>query len=230
VSLDGTVAASACNTGILTPLLDPRIHAFAPRAWKDVDGRVKPGHDGEGGIWFHMEQSEAPSAVILGLDPRIHAFACRRRGKTWVAGSSPAMTAWVVRRSRSQRGFGDVVPSLFLTRFPSCAVVRSLACTEGAAVITGLAAQAGRSCGGWGWCPADSGGRSASSPPLGHYEPGAQREPRRRDGAPTRELPDRRPRAGPIAPTRSVWDAGATGRPCPPALSPPDAPASPSPP
>jgi hypothetical protein len=114
---------------------------------------------------------------------------------------------------------GEDVPSLFLTRFPSCAVVRSLACTEGAAVITGLAAQAGRSCGGWGWCPADSGGRSASSPPLGHYEPGAQREPRRRDGAPTRELPERRPRAGPIAPTRSVWDAGATGRPCPPALA-----------
>jgi len=32
------------------PGLDPGIHAFLDRCGKDVDGRVKPGHDEERGV------------------------------------------------------------------------------------------------------------------------------------------------------------------------------------
>ena len=123
---------------------------------------------------------------------------------------------------------GVDVPGLFLTRFPSCAVVQPLACTEGAAVITGLAAQAGRSCGGWGWCPADSGGRAAPHPPLGHYEPGAQREPRRggsRLGSPIRERFRTAPERGCPADKNRVGRRG-DGPPLPTCPCPPDAPAS----
>jgi hypothetical protein len=37
--------------------------------------------------------SALPKPVMRGLDPRIHAFTTLNKEKTWMAGSSPAMTS-----------------------------------------------------------------------------------------------------------------------------------------
>src|SRR5215213_6141189 len=55
----------------------------------DADGRGRPGHDGWGGSRVTPQPS---SAVMPGLEPGIHVFAPWWVGKTWMAGTGPAMT------------------------------------------------------------------------------------------------------------------------------------------
>jgi hypothetical protein len=62
------------------------------------DGRLNrdaSGDDGErgggGGVALSVFVSQFPNMVMPGLDPGIHDF-LSRKGKTWMAGSSPAMT------------------------------------------------------------------------------------------------------------------------------------------
>ncbi len=40
---------------LVMPGLDPGIHVLASLSKKDVDGRVKPGHDGKGVIFKRLE-------------------------------------------------------------------------------------------------------------------------------------------------------------------------------
>jgi len=64
--------------------LVPAIHVSQRSNEEDVDARHKAGHD---------RVNDRPSpAVITGLVAGIHLFAARQRRKTWMAGTSPAMT------------------------------------------------------------------------------------------------------------------------------------------
>jgi hypothetical protein len=73
-----------------------RVSTSSPHSKKkDVDGRVKPGHD------ERREKHHKP--VMRGLDPRIHVFTALKEGKTWMAGSSPAMTSGEKNRIQQAR-------------------------------------------------------------------------------------------------------------------------------
>jgi hypothetical protein len=85
----------------------PGIHVFRHSQGKDVDGRDKPGHDVETHcLSFVMPAHSRPclsivmpahsrpclSIVMPGFMPGIHVFTTLQKSKTWMAGTSPAMT------------------------------------------------------------------------------------------------------------------------------------------
>ncbi len=58
-----------------------------------MDGRDKPGHDdGESFAIAESVYGHDLSPVMPGYMPRIQVFATARLSKTWMAGTSPAMT------------------------------------------------------------------------------------------------------------------------------------------
>ena len=78
------------------PGLVPGIHVFPAAAKQVMDGRDGPGHDDDGARHGLLRN------VMPGLVPGIHTFG-PMRSKSWMAGTSPAMTTGGTERDDGTR-------------------------------------------------------------------------------------------------------------------------------